>query len=111
MRRHVRTTCKIAPNEKNGDEGMNILYEHTIRRQEARIATLERQNEDMLSMMRQLVARDGAVVPAAAAPPTNVGEVVIAGDHNIVDARRVEVVVNSKPSDNTRSGHRAGVHL
>jgi hypothetical protein len=45
---------------------MDILYEHTIRRQEARIATLERQNEEILGMMRQLVARGGAVVPASA---------------------------------------------
>jgi len=95
MRRHVRNSCKIAPNAKNGDVGMDLLYEHTIRRQEARIATLERQNEEMLGMMRQLVARDGGTT-LATAPQANVGEIVITGDHNIVDARRVEttVVVN-----------------
>jgi hypothetical protein len=95
MRRHVRETCKIAPNAKNGDTGMDILYEHTIRRQQAQIDDLRRQNEEMMGMMRQLVARDGAVVSAAAGRADTTA-VAIQGDNNvnIVDARRVEVVVN-----------------
>jgi len=34
MRRHVRNSCKIAPNDKNGTNGMDRLYEHTKRQQE-----------------------------------------------------------------------------
>ena len=35
MRRHVRESCKIAPNAKNGVEGMEKLYEHTLLKQVA----------------------------------------------------------------------------
>jgi len=51
MKRHVRNACKIVPNEKNGIAGMEQLYEHTIRRQEMRIAALEEQNLQMVALM------------------------------------------------------------
>lgn len=35
MREHVRKVCQIAPNEKNGDAGMELLYEYVIQRQAA----------------------------------------------------------------------------
>lgn len=28
MRRHIRTSCRIAPNKRNGEEGMDRLYEY-----------------------------------------------------------------------------------
>ena len=73
---------------------MDILYEHTIRRQQAQIDDLRRQNEEIMGMMRQLVARDSSVDPAATGRADTA--VAIQGNHNvnIVDARRVEVVVN-----------------
>ena len=60
MYRHVRTTCKIAPNARNGTQGLERLYDLVCERGEndrARIEKLERQNSDMLGMMRHLVAR------------------------------------------------------
>ena len=53
MRRHVRQNCGIAPNAKNGDIGMEKLYEHTARMQEARIAALETQNAEMMALVRE----------------------------------------------------------
>ena len=43
MRRHVRSACKIAPNKRNGDAGMDLLYEHMIRRQQAENEALRAQ--------------------------------------------------------------------
>ena len=56
MLRHIRTACKIAPNKKNGDKGMELLYEHTLRKQQAEIDELKAQNAEMLGMMKQLLA-------------------------------------------------------
>ena len=95
MRRHVKTACKIAPNAKNGDAGMDILYEHTIRRQQALLAAKDRQIEQLTALVESQLH---AVVPAAPAGRADTTAVAIQGDNNvnIVDARRVEttVVVN-----------------
>lgn len=96
MRRHVRTACKIAPNAKNGDAGMEVLYSHTIRRQEARIATLDRQNEVMLGMMRRkegmLVAQGDA---ARGGHQVNAGEVALADNDSVaVDNRKQQITIN-----------------
>lgn len=61
MRRHVRTACKIAPNQKNGGAGMEYLYEHTIRRQEARLVALETLVEQQAGAMATM---RGTLVPA-----------------------------------------------
>ncbi len=63
MRRHVRTSCKIAPNTKNGDEGMKKLYDHTIRRQQAQLEAQQAQLELLQKQIAQLVAGQ-AVTPA-----------------------------------------------
>jgi hypothetical protein len=94
MRRHVRNACKIAPNAKNGDAGMEILYEHTIRRQETRIAALERQNAEILGMMRKLVVQTAA--PAGGAQVS--GEIAV---HNrdgtvAVDKSRKEIHIHGQ---------------
>ena len=73
MRRHVRNYCRIAPNAKNGDAGMEVLYEHIIQRQEMRIALLEQQNAEMLGIMRQLVVQPAA--PAGGAQ--SAGEIAV----------------------------------
>ena len=67
MRRHVRTACKIAPNKKNGDTGMQKLYEHTIRKQEERISRLE-------EMMQRMIDSQG-------------GGNNVQGSHNVVDSQ------------------------
>ena len=73
MQRHVRTTCKIAPalpapalpapalpapalpapTAENRDAEMVALYEHTIRLQEARLASLERQNKELRELCEE----------------------------------------------------------
>ena len=83
MRRHVRNTCKIAPNAKNGDTGMEVLYEHTIRRQQAQIDHLTAMVEAQSAIMKQLVAQGGG------GHNQNAGEVAIAGDANQVDNRKI----------------------
>jgi hypothetical protein len=85
MRRHVRNSCKIAPNMKNGDAGMGLLYQHTIDRQQQQIEALATQNaamavrqDEMMNMVLQLVGQKGSTQV--------VGEVAvqIPGDHNHV---------------------------
>ena len=94
MRRHVRNNCRIAPNEKNGDVGMEKLYEYTARKQAERIAALETQTEQQTGMIEkltglveQLVARDGGGAQA--------GEVAIAaGDQAQIAVDNRKVVIN-----------------
>ena len=74
MHRHIRDTCNIAPNKKNGNAGMELLYEHTLQKQndarvvQQRLDALEAQNAEMINLMRQL-AVNGA--PTALVPATN----------------------------------------
>ncbi|MCH1581128.1 MAG: hypothetical protein L7S55_10535, partial [Luminiphilus sp.] len=57
MRRHIRVSCKIAPNKKNGTQGLELLYEHTLQKQLAEqkneIALLKDQNAEILALLRQ----------------------------------------------------------
>lgn len=78
MRRHVRTACKIPPNERNGDTGMELLYRHTIQKQQEQI-------EQLTALVQQVVVQKSAppATPATMATNTaNGGEVVIQGDNN-----------------------------
>ncbi len=63
MLRHIRVSCKIAPNAKNGNTGMEKLYEHTVQRQlndlKAENAEIRAQNAEMMKMMRSLVQQQG----------------------------------------------------
>lgn len=70
MRRHVRNTCQIAPNPRNGDAGIDLLYEHTLRKQmeaqQEQIKAQQNQIAELTGMMRQLIPAAGdGVVPAA----------------------------------------------
>lgn len=80
MCRHVRQSCRIAPTERNGDSGMELLYKHTTCRQQARIEALEAQ-----------VANLTANVGAAAG-----GVAVVAGDNAqiAIDNSKKQVVIN-----------------
>jgi len=72
MRRHVRQACKIAPKsakaDENGDAGVELLYEHTLRRQlaqrdaqhAAEIAELRAGQAQMVEMMRQMMGQGGS---------------------------------------------------
>ena len=60
MRHHILTSCKIAPTEKNGNAGMELLYEHTMQN---RMAALEAQNTEMMSLIRQMAVTGTAIVP------------------------------------------------
>jgi len=57
---------------------MELLYKHTLQRQNERIQTLEAQNAEMLGMMRQLLTDRGGNNNNSA------GEVAIQGDSNTV---------------------------
>jgi hypothetical protein len=95
MRRHVRQYCKIAPTEKNGDAGMEVLYEHTIRRQQAQIEAQQKQIEQLM----QLAVRGGAPGDASGSIPagntgTQAGEVGFQGDHNEVNNSKNTININ-----------------
>lgn len=84
MRRHVRETCRIAPNKRNGEAGMEILYEHTLKKQVAQqVAQLEAQgveNAEKLDRLEGMMQRllgdgDALAVPRAVSPPAGPGMV------------------------------------
>ena len=92
MRRHIRKNCKIAPTEKNGDIGMEKLYEHTLQMQ---IDDLKAQNTRMEAMMGQLLARSDGTSGSSASS----GEVAVAqGDHctALVDNKKITINVFGK---------------
>ena len=73
MRYHVLNACKIAPNKKNGNAGMEILYEHTMQQ---RITSLEADNHELkaqtteiLTLMRQMTVNGVAPAPVTALMP------------------------------------------
>ena len=58
MRRHVRKNCKIAPNKKNGNAGMEKLAymrAYTIKRQQAQIDEMATMMKKQSQMMSQLL--------------------------------------------------------
>jgi hypothetical protein len=95
MRRHVRNTCKIAPNAKNGDAGMEVLYEHTIRRQAAQLEAQQAQITEMMGMMQRMEGMVLAAQGGGGGHNQQAGEVAIAGDANQVAVdNRKQVIVN-----------------
>lgn len=58
MLRHVREACKIAPNKRNGEDGMERLYQHVIQRQ-------QRENADLRRRVQNLEDRFAAGAPLA----------------------------------------------
>ena len=93
MRRHVRESCKIAPNDKNGDAGMERLYEYTARRQQAQIEALQ-------SLVREQSAQIGQLLAARGAPAAGGPVVSARGDGNRIlqDNRRVTINVHGQES-------------
>lgn len=84
MRRHIRNACKIAPNAKNGGAGMEVLYEHTIRRQQAQIEAQQVQIATMMEMMRDM-ARTGT---------QTANGVAVQGDHAAIDNSKKEIHIH-----------------
>lgn len=91
MRRHVRGACKIAPNAKNGDAGMEVLYEHTLRRQAADIDALKAQNREILGLVRRLAAAPGGAIRQAGGGDQD--NIAVQGEGNRVDSRKT--IINS----------------
>jgi hypothetical protein len=56
MRRHVRESCPIAPNLKNGADGMMLLYEHTLRKREEMIERQQSQIEQQQKQITQILS-------------------------------------------------------
>ena len=95
MRRHVRSWCRVAPNTKNGDKGMERLYEHTLQRQNAeqnaKIDRLEAQVKAQNEKILLLLARQGA---PSSSSTLQAGEVGIQGDQNQVDNSKKIININ-----------------
>jgi hypothetical protein len=107
MRRHVRKACKIAPNEKNGVAGMDQLYEHTIRRQEAEIAEMRKQMTEMAALVRQLVVNTGGAQAAGGVAIQQTGDGTVAVDNKKVD---INISVFGKESlDHVTAGRIRGI--
>lgn len=93
MRRHIRTACTIAPNARNGDEGMNYLYDYTVRKQgnsqetalQGQLTVLT-QNVDMLARALQQVlgAESRLALPPGEGQRLPAAEMAIVGDNNVL---------------------------
>ena len=92
MRRHVRKTCKIAPNEKNGKEGTEFLYEH-VKRQQEQNTRLEGEMKELRTQVSQLVnlltTREGQNIAGKVAQAGN-EEIAIQGDNNTTTQSHLE---------------------
>ncbi len=90
MYRHIRGACKIAPNPKNGEKGMERLYAHTLQKHNAEMQSeLAEQGtkiDRLEDMMRQLLRNQGAAPQA--------GEVAIQGNHAQVDNSKKIININ-----------------
>ncbi len=96
LRRHMRESCKIAPNPKNGDAGMERLYEHTLQKQVDRLETQNREMQAKMDaqnkMLQQLLERQQGA--SSSSSTQQAGELAIqAGDHAQVDNSK-KIVVN-----------------
>ena len=102
MRRHVRTNCKIVPNEKNGDEGMERLYEHTIQKQQAQIDTMQALMVQQAEMITRLIGPNNDQLAAPRGQNggntgAQAGEVTVQGvqgDVAIDNSKRMFTTVN-----------------
>jgi len=100
MYRHIRSSCNIAPNTKNGDKGMERLYEHTLQKQNAeqnaKIDRLEAQNAQQSTQITEILALLRQQHPPGGATPSNTlqaGEIALQGDHAQVDNSK-KIVIN-----------------
>ena len=93
MYRHIRTSCKIAPNTKNGDAGMERLYAHTLQKQvdrlEAQNAKMEAKMESQHAEILELLRRQNP----ATSSTLQAGELAFQGDHAQVDNSK-KIVIN-----------------
>lgn len=97
MRRHIRNACRIAPNARNGTEGMEVLYEHTLRKQAAEIAALKAQNAAIMTRMDELAAAQQEkelALAAAGETATREGNIIMqnSGQSVIAQDRRNQVI-------------------
>jgi len=90
----MRGSCKIAPNAKNGNEGMERLYDHTIQKQMAEMraenAEMKAMMETQSKMMQLLLDRQGA---PSSSNTQQAGELALQGDHAQVDNSK-KIVIN-----------------
>ncbi len=92
MCRHVRESCKIAPNEKNGEEGMELLYKH-VKHEQKRNDRLENEMRVIKTQMGQLVnllvtreEQNNAAEVSQAGNKT----IAVQGDHNTTTQNHLE---------------------
>jgi len=94
----MRSACKIAPNAKNGDKGMERLYEHTLQKQnaemKAEIEEVKAQNVRMMAMMQQLLTQEGAAHSATPSTTLQAGEVAIQARDNAQVDNSKKIVIN-----------------
>jgi hypothetical protein len=95
MRRHIRVSCKIAPNKKNGTQGLELLYEHTLQKQLAEqkneIALLKDQNAEILALLRQQRSE------GTTASSSGEGAAVTQNGNNnvaLVDNKKISITIN-----------------
>lgn len=103
MRRHVRNNCKIPPNERNGDVGMELLYKHTVAKQQEQIEAQRRQIEKLTKMMAQQMALAEHKAPPRSSICTRSevtnsgGEVAIQGNQGPVtvdNSKKQQITIN-----------------
>ena len=113
MRHHVLTACKIAPTVKNGNAGMELLYEHTLQQRmsafetnsQQQIEELKAQNAEMLTLMRQMSVGGSALAPYAGPVVANQANMTV-GD---VAMYTGPVIANQANSNTTQAAGEVGL--
>lgn len=107
LQRHVRHSCKIAPNAANGEAGMEKLYKHTLKSQQAEIVALKLQNVEIMKLMEEM--RESR---ASGAHNNNCAEDVgIAGDNAVVNYQKDNRTINISIFGQESLGHITTDHI
>ena len=100
LARHMKGACPIAPNERNGEEGMLILYEHTKATQDT-AAIVKRLETEVAELRTRLERKELAEAAGARQVGAAIGE-----NNGTVNAATNMVVVNVFGSEGV--GHATG---
>ena len=93
LRRHIQGACRIAPNAKNGNTGLELLFERTLARYEQQLERLEDENRAMSEKVARLEAGAGAGrAPAVAV--SGEGSTGILADNGAHVGDNIQIVVN-----------------
>ncbi len=101
--RHMRVSCKIAPNARNGDSGLDRLYAHTLQKQ---IAAQKEENNEIKARMSRMEEMMGQLLRSQQAGTSmSSKDVVVAQGDNCVSMVDHSKIVNINVFGQERLDH------